>query len=181
MEGVNDDEAPIQHSNNEAEPMDESYATQQFYFEEYSAPRQSKDSKEIHKRLGFLQSWCKLQDKAFTALNKKFNALQLKFKCSSSTTTMPRDMPFGRSGSTSHEPMNYDPPLEEERRSKLKKRRRTRKSDVGASHSTAPLEEPLDQQPEQRVEHLAKPSTTQPAPWSYTKESMDDFVSAYFT
>jgi len=111
MEGVNDDEAPSQHSNNEAEPMDESYARQQFYFEEYSAPRQSKDSKEIHKRLGFLQSWCKLQDKAFTALNKKFNALQLKFKCSSSTTAMPRDMPFGRSGSTSHEPMNYDPPL----------------------------------------------------------------------
>ena len=63
----------------------------------------------------------------------------------------------------------------------MKKRRRTRKSDVGASHSTAPLEEPLDQQPELRVEHLAKPSTTQPAPWSYTKESMDDFVSAYFT
>jgi len=32
MEGVNDDEAPIHHSDNEAEPMDESYAIQQFYF-----------------------------------------------------------------------------------------------------------------------------------------------------
>jgi len=55
MEGVNDDETPIRHSDNEAEPMDESYASQQFYFEKYSAPRQSKDSKEICKRLGFLR------------------------------------------------------------------------------------------------------------------------------
>ena len=100
MERLNDDDAPIHHSDNEAEPLDESYATQQFYFEEYSAPRQSKDWKEIHKRLGFLQRWCKLQDKALAALNKKFNALQLKFSCSSSTTGMPPDMPFRRSGST---------------------------------------------------------------------------------
>ena len=172
MEGMNDDEAPIHHSDNEAEPMDESYDTQQFYCEEYSAPRQSKDSKEIHKRLGFLQSWCKFQDKALAALNKKFNNLQLKISCSSSTTAMPHNMPFGRSGSTRHEPMHFDPPSpprqssyeprehhaapapprqssfeprEKEKRSKLKKRRRTRKSDTGASHSTAPLEEPLDQ------------------------------------
>jgi len=110
MEGVNDDEAPIRHSDNEAEPMDEAYATQQFYFEEYSAPRQSNNSKKIHKHLGFLQSWCKLQDKDFAALNKKFNALQLNFSCSSSTTAMPHDMPFRRSGSTRHEPMQYDPP-----------------------------------------------------------------------
>jgi len=183
--------------------MDEYYATQQFYFEEYSVPRQSKDSKEIHKRLGFLQSWCKLQDKALAALNKKFNALQLKFSCSSSTMAMPQEMPFRRSRSTRHEPMQYDllspprhysyeprelhtapsPPRqssfesrEKERRSKLKKRRRKRKSD-GVSHSTAPL----DQQPEQRVEHPTNPSQAQPVPWSYTKESMDDFVSSYFT
>ncbi|KAG7528980.1 hypothetical protein ISN44_Un150g000010, partial [Arabidopsis suecica] len=110
MEGVNDDEAPIRHLDNEAEPMDEAYATQQFYFEEYSAPRQSNNSKKIHKHLGFLQSWCKLQDKDFAALNKKFNALQLNFSCSSSTTAMPHDMPFRRSGSTRHEPMQYDPP-----------------------------------------------------------------------
>jgi len=110
MEGVNDDETPIHHSDNEAEPKDESYATQQFYFEEYSAPRQSKDSKEIHKRLGFLQSWCKFQDKAIAALNKKFNNLQLKISCSSSTKAMPQNMPFGRSGSTHHEPMHFDPP-----------------------------------------------------------------------
>jgi len=110
MEGVNNDEAPIHHSDDEAEPMGESNATQQFYFEEYSAPRQSKDSKEIHKSLGFLQSWCKLQDKALAALNMKFNALQLKFSCSSSTTVMPPDMPFRRTGSTRHEPIQYDPP-----------------------------------------------------------------------
>jgi len=110
MEGVNDDEAPIHHSDNEAEPMDESYATQHFYFEEYSAPRQSKESKVIHKRLGFLQSWCKLQDKAIAALNKKFNNLQLKISCSSTTTAMPQNMPFGRSGSTRHEPIHFDPP-----------------------------------------------------------------------
>jgi len=42
MEGVNNDESSIHHLDNEAEPMDESYTTQQFYFEEYSAPRQSK-------------------------------------------------------------------------------------------------------------------------------------------
>ncbi|KAG7530388.1 hypothetical protein ISN44_Un97g000070 [Arabidopsis suecica] len=41
MEGVNDDEDPIGHSDNEAEPMDESYATQQFYFEEREAEEQS--------------------------------------------------------------------------------------------------------------------------------------------
>ena len=86
MEGVNDDEAPIHHSNNEEELMDESYATQQFYFEEYSTPRQTKDSKEIHKRLGFLQSWCNFQDMALISLNKKFNNLQLKISCSSTTT-----------------------------------------------------------------------------------------------
>ena len=108
MEGVNDDEAPIRHSDKEAESMD----MQHNGFTLRSTTRQGRvKTKKIHKRLGFLQSWCKLQDKAFTTLNKKFNALQLKFKCSSSTTTMPRDMPFGRSGSTSHEPMNYDPPL----------------------------------------------------------------------
>jgi len=89
MEGVNDDEAPIRHSDNEAEPMNESYATRQFYFEEYSKPRQSTDSKEVHKRLGFLQSWCKFHDKALAAVNKKFNNLQLKISCSSSTTAMP--------------------------------------------------------------------------------------------
>ena len=33
--------------------------------------------------------------KAFAALNKKFNALQLKFSCSSSTMAMQRDMPLG--------------------------------------------------------------------------------------
>jgi len=110
MEGMNNDETPIHHSDNEAEPMDVSYATQQFYFEEYSAPSQSKDSKEIHKRLGFLQSWCKFHNKALATLNKKFNNLQLKINCSSSTTTMPHNMPFGRSGSTRHEPMHFDPP-----------------------------------------------------------------------
>jgi len=57
----------------------------------------------------------------------------------------------------------------------LEKRKR------GASHSTAPLEEPLDQQPEQRVEHPANPSSAQPVPWSYIKESMDNFVSSYLT
>ena len=146
--------------------------------------------------------------KAFTALNKKFKALQLKFNCSSSTMAMQRDMPFGRRGFTRHEPMQYDlpspprqssfeprehhdvpspprqssyKPREKERRSKLKKRRRTRKSDAGASHSTAPVEEPLDRQPEQRVEHPTNPSPSQPAPWRYTKESMNDFISAYFT
>ena len=168
--------------------MDESYATQQFYFEEYSAPRQTKDSKEIHKRLGFLLSWCKFHDKALAALNKKFNNLQLKISFSSSTTAMPQKMPFGRSGSTRHEPMHFDlpspprqssyeprehhaapsparqssyEPREKEKRSKLKKRRRTKKSNAGASHSNAPLEEPLDQQPEQRVEHPANPSSAQ--------------------
>jgi len=165
MEGVNDDESPIHHYDNEAESLDESYATQQFYFEEYSTPRQSKDSKEIHKRFGFLQSLCKFQDKAIAALNKKFNNLQLKISCSSSSTA--RQSSFE--------------PREKEKRSKLKNRRRTRKSDAGASLSTAPLEEPLDQQPEQRVEHPANPSSAQPVLWSYTKESMDDFVSSYFT
>ncbi|CAB86484.1 putative protein [Arabidopsis thaliana] len=93
MEGVNDDETPIRHSDNEAEPMDESYASQQFYFEKYSAPRQkAQKDKEIG-------CWGK----------------------------------------------------------------------------------PLDQQPEQRVEHPTNPSPAQPAPWSYIKESMDDLVFAYFT
>jgi len=108
---------------------------------------------------------CKFQDKAIAALNKKFNNLQLKISCSSSSTA--RQSSFE--------------PREKEKRSKLKKRRRTRKSDAGASLSTAPLEEPLDQQPEQRVEHPANPSSAQPVLWSYTKESMDDFVSSYFT
>jgi len=48
--------------------------------------------------------------KALAALNKKFNNLQVKISCSSLTTAIPQNMPFGRRGSTRHEPMHFDPP-----------------------------------------------------------------------
>ncbi|KAG7543337.1 Integrase catalytic core [Arabidopsis thaliana x Arabidopsis arenosa] len=50
-------------------------------------------------------------------------------------------------------------------------------------YSNKPLEQQPEhqfEQPEQQPEHIVS-SSSQPVPWSYTSESMDDYVSAFFT
>ncbi|CAL9242500.1 unnamed protein product [Arabidopsis halleri] len=67
-------------------------------------------------------------------------------------------------------------PREIERKRKTKKRSGVT---IG-SHSTTSPEQQLEHTFEQQPEHTV-PSSSQPVPWSYTSESMDDYVSAFFT
>ncbi|KAG7533202.1 hypothetical protein ISN45_Aa08g008390 [Arabidopsis thaliana x Arabidopsis arenosa] len=80
----------------------------------------------------------------------------------------------------------------ESRERKKKRKIKQRSAVTRGEHSTIPLEQQPEQSfehhPVQQPEHIPEqqpeptvPSSSQPVPWSYTSESMDDYVSAFFT
>ncbi|KAG7548011.1 Ribonuclease H domain [Arabidopsis suecica] len=111
----------------EAQPMDESggYALERFYFEDYSAPKQSKSQQVADKNISLLQRWNKMQDTAIAKLTKQFHSLQSKLSYSTSSTAFPRNIspseaplqrstsprptPLPRSGSKHHVPLSDIP------------------------------------------------------------------------
>ncbi|KAG7559401.1 Integrase catalytic core [Arabidopsis thaliana x Arabidopsis arenosa] len=80
----------------------------------------------------------------------------------------------------------------ESRERKKKRKIKQRSATTRGEHSNIPLEQQPEQtfehHPVQQPEHIPEqqpeptvPSSSQPVPWSYTSESMDDYVSAFFT
>ncbi|CAE6074526.1 unnamed protein product [Arabidopsis arenosa] len=80
----------------------------------------------------------------------------------------------------------------ESRERKKKRKIKQRSAVTRGEHSNIPLEQQPEQtfehHPVQQPEHIPEqqpestvPSSSQPVPWSYTSESMDDYVSAFFT
>ncbi|CAL9222688.1 unnamed protein product, partial [Arabidopsis halleri] len=194
MEGVEGEEAVA--GSDEAQPMDESgaYAPERFHFQDYSAPKQNKSQ----------QLSCSTSS---TAIPRDISPSEAPLQRSTST----RPTSLHRSGSKRPTPLSdipsaparhsvYEareqqaqpsPPRHSsyEPRKREKKRKIKKRSDVTrGEHSNIPLQQQPVQTFEQQPEHIPEqqpehtvPTSSQPKPWSYTSESMDDYVSAFFT